>query len=171
MNPPNSRPDWAPFTIAPKGTKQWAPRSIDTLEGVGDRLRAAAFAEIQAREAFLWAARRFDDAPDALKTAWRELASAEDKHLGWLLKRLEELGIAVTERHVSDHLWDSFMSCTDAKTFSHYMANAEERGRQAGERFYTSLVDRDSITAKIFKAIAVEELEHIALAHRYFPKA
>ena len=32
-----------------------APRSIDSLEGVGDRLRAAAFAEIQARDAFLWA--------------------------------------------------------------------------------------------------------------------
>src|SRR5436309_133432 len=49
-------PDWNPFDIAPPGSPQQAPRSINNLDGVGDRLRAAAFAEIQAREAFYWAA-------------------------------------------------------------------------------------------------------------------
>lgn len=134
-----------------------------------DRLRAAAFAEIQACEAFLWAASRFADAPEGLRTAWRELAAAEDKHMGWLLARMVELGLSVTERPVSDHLWDSFMGCTDAATFAHYMANAEERGRLAGERFYLALEKRDPVTARIFKDIAVEELEHIRLAHRHFP--
>lgn len=164
-----SRPSWDPFQVAPAGTKPWAPRSIETLEGVGDRLRAAAFAEIQAREAFLWASNRFGDAPESLRRAWVALASAEDRHLNWLLTRMQELGIALTERPVSDHLWDSFLSCQDARTFSHYMANAEERGRRAGERFFLALEKRDPITAEIFRKIAEEEVAHIALAHRYFP--
>lgn len=142
---------------------------MDNLLGVGDRLRAAAFAEIQAREAFNWAASHFEDAPASLKTAWRGLALAEDKHLGWLLKRLAELGLEIGERAVSDQLWVSLRSCQTAREFALYMASAEERGRRAGERFHQALVGKDPITAEIFRKIAEEEVEHILLAQKYFP--
>lgn len=140
------------------------------MEGVGDRLRAAAFAEIQAREAFLWGASHFEDAPASLKTAWRGLALAEDRHLGWLLKRMQELGIGVTDRRVSDQLWVSLVSSQNAKEFAYYMASAEERGRRAGERFHQELLKKDPVTAEIFGKIAEEEVEHIALAEKYFPR-
>ena len=52
-----------PFELAPSGEWGEAPRSIKTQDGVGDRMRSAAFAEVQARDAFLWASERFDDAP------------------------------------------------------------------------------------------------------------
>jgi uncharacterized ferritin-like protein (DUF455 family) len=136
---------------------------------VGDRLRAAAFAEIQAREAFRWAADRFDDAAESLRVAWRGLAHAEDRHLQWLMNRMEELGVSPQARQVSDQLWQSFMLCKTARDFAIYMANAEERGRRAGERFHQVLLEKDPKTAEIFGKIALEEVEHIALAKRHFP--
>lgn len=163
------KPSWAPFRLCESGVRPPRTRDIQTVEGVGDRLRAAAFAEIQAREAFLWAAETFADAPASLKTAWKGLAAAEDKHLNWLLKRMEEIGEPVEGRPVSDFLWDSFMRCQTAREFAHFMSNAEERGRVAGERFRDALSKIDPVSARIFGRIAEEEVEHIALAYRYFP--
>ncbi len=162
-------PNWSPFKLAPAGAHAPAPRSIDSPEGVTDRLRAAAFAEIQAREAFNWAADRFEDAPESLRSAWRGLALAEDRHLNWLLARMKELGTDPAAREVSDHLWHSFMRCETARDFAQYMANAEERGRKAGERFHAQLLKSDPESARIFGQIALEEIAHIELAQRYFP--
>lgn len=164
-------PDWAPFRLTAAGERPDPPRAITTPEGVGDRLRAAAFAEIQAREAFLDAARRFKDAPEDLRSAWIGLAAAEQRHLTWLLDRMRELGHDPVERTVSDQLWVSFRSCRSAEEFSIYMASAEERGRRAGDRFREALREKDPLTGEIFGRIADEEAEHIALADRYFPDA
>lgn len=164
-------PNWEPFSITPTGQRPPPPRALSTRDGVGDRLRAAAFAEIQARDAFLWASERFSDASEDLKQAWRILARAEQKHLDWLLDRMRELGFAVKERAVSDHLWQSFQACETAEAFALFMANAEERGRRAGERFYRELVGSDPITAEIFGKIAEEEITHIELARKFFPES
>lgn len=160
---------WQPFQLAPDGRRAEAPRAIHTAEGIGDRLRAAAFAEIQAREAFLWAAEYFQDASAELRLAWRELATAEQRHLDWLIQRMNELGIDPAGRTVSDFLWQSFMVCKTANEFAHFMANAEERGRQAGERFREALKEIDPKSAEIFGKIAEEEVEHIALAQKFYP--
>jgi rubrerythrin len=162
-------PDWSPFELAPHGAHADAPRSIHTPEGVGDRLRAAAFAEIQARDAFRWAAERFTSAEPRLREAWLRLADSEQRHLDWLLARMRELSVQIPGRKVSDYLWHSFMGCTEARQFAHYMADAEERGRRAGERFYQTLAQTDPTTAEIFRRIADEEIGHIALARRFFP--
>jgi uncharacterized ferritin-like protein (DUF455 family) len=162
--------DWSPFRLAAPGEHGPSPRAMNSREGIGDRLRAAAFAEIQAREAFLWAAEKFADAPLALRRGWRALAMAEERHLGWLLRRMEELGVAVDERPVSDALWHSLMECRNAKEFAWYIANAEERGRLAGVRFQKGMATVDPVTAEIFGRIAEEEVEHVALAYRYYPQ-
>lgn len=159
--------NWEPFLVT--SGKADAPRSLDTPEGVGDRLRSAAFAEIQAKEAFLWAADHFSDASDDLKNAWRLLARAEERHLLWLLTRMKELNVDVQARRVSDWLWVSLISCQTAEEFALYMASAEERGRKAGARFHQALFGTDPITARIFGKIAEEEVAHIELAYRYFP--
>lgn len=163
-------PDWTPFDVVPRGQRPDAPRSIQTPEGIGDRLRAAAFAEIQAREAFRWAADTFSEVPSSLTTAWRGLALAEDRHLRWLLNRMTELQFDIRGRRVSDQLWVSLRSCHSAKEFAHYMASAEDRGRRAGERFQQAMAEVDPVSAEIFGKIAAEEVEHIALAERYFPR-
>ena len=165
-----STPDWQPFRLAKAGERVLPPRSLKSPDGVADRLRVAGFAEIQAREAFLWAAESFQDTSHALQTAWRTLAKEEDKHLGWLLQRLKALGFQVEDRPVSDALWRSFIQCTTAEAFAVYMAKAEERGRIAGERFYEALNKIDPISAEIFRKIAEEEVQHIQLAERYFPE-
>lgn len=162
------RPSWEPFALATPGDRADLPRSLGTREGVADRLRTAAFAEIQAREAFLWAASRFTDAEPALQAAWLELSRQEDKHLNWLLQRMLELDLDVRDRKVSDHLWVSLTSCSSAREFALFMANAEERGRKAGVRFYEALRTTDLITAQIFGKIAEEEVSHIALAQQFF---
>ena len=160
--------DWSPFVVVARGAHAPAPRGISTREGVCDRLRAAAFAEIQAREAFLWAADFLKDASPSLAQAWRTLAREEDKHLNWLLKRLSELGQKPEDRGVSDQLWVSLTSCQTAQEFALYMATAEDRGRKAGERFSEQLKSQDPVSAQIFGQIAAEEIEHIRLAERHF---
>lgn len=167
----NSAPrDWKPFRILPRDERAAPPRDIQSREGIGDRLRTAAFAEIQARDAFLWAADRFLDAPPGLADAWRKLAADEDRHLNSLLNRMKELELPVDERGVSDWLWVSLMECETARGFATYMAGAEERGRKAGVRFYETLAKTDPVSANIFRVIAEEEVEHINLASRFFPE-
>lgn len=168
---PPSPPDWAPFVTVPTGDKAPGPRKLGGPHGIGDRMRIAAFAELQAREAFLWGADTFDDAPEELRGAWRALAEEEDKHLGWLLDRMAELGVTPQGRLVSAHLFRGLTGCTTAHEFAWYMAKAEDRGRIAGEQFANKLADVDPTSARIFGQIAAEETEHIALAMRFFPES
>jgi len=160
---------WQPFQTCAPAQHAPPPRAINTPDGVGDRLRAAAFAEIQAREAFRWAAEHLTDASENLCKAWLLLAAEEDKHLNWLLTRLKELGHDAGARRVSLRLWDSLTKCTQAEEFARYMASAEERGMRAGERFCQQMMEVDPISAKIFGQIAFEEKAHIELAEKYFP--
>jgi uncharacterized ferritin-like protein (DUF455 family) len=166
---PDWTPDWGPFLVLPRAERAKGPRAIVSKEGIGDRLRAAAFAEIQAYYAFLWASERFEDAPEMLRQNWRGLAFAEERHLGWLLGRMAELGIEVRERGVSDWLWYSLIQCKTAREFAVYIANSEERGRIAGVRFCEAMMPVDSVSASIFGNIAEEEVEHIRLAAKFFP--
>lgn len=168
---PEWKPAWGPFAVLPPNERPKGPRAMTSREGIGDRLRAAAFAEIQAYYGFLWAAEKFDDAPEALRVNWRGLALAEERHLNWLLNRMAELGIAVDERGVSDWLWTSLLKCANAREFAVYIANSEERGRLAGARFCEAMMAVDPTTAKIFGKIAEEEVEHIRLATKFYPDA
>lgn len=163
-----SLPDWRPFQI--QNGVLIAPRPIETVAGIGDRLRTAAFAEVQAEAAFLWAADHLPDAPDELRGAWRHLAREERKHREWLVARMGALHVAIDERPVSDVLWRSLASRQTAREFCHYMADAEERGRRAGARFHERLATVDAETARIFGQIALEEQSHIDLSYRFFPK-
>lgn len=165
-------PDWGAFLVIERGLHPPGPRAMNTREGVMDRLRAVAFAELQAREAFFWAAEQFKgQAPEACLTAWRGLGLAEERHYGWLLKRLAELGGKVEDRPVSDQLWVSLRTCRLPDEFAHKMASAENRGRIAGERFVEGMKAHDPISAEIFRKIAEEEVEHIRLASRYYPES
>lgn len=168
---PPSPPDWAPFVTVADGAKAPGPRKLGGPHGIGDRMRVAAFAELQAREAFRWGADVFDDAPGDLRQAWRTLADEEDKHLGWLLHRMQELGVTPEGRLVSAHLFRGLTGCTSAHEFAWYMAKAEDRGRIAGEQFAAKLEAVDPVSAGLFGQIAREEADHIALAMRYFPKS
>ena len=159
---------WEPFRLCGPEERAPAPRSIRTNDGIGDRLRAAAFAELQASKAFLRAAGAYDDAPAQLRRDWRGLAAEEEKHLGWLLGRMASLGVDVRERAVSDRLWRSLAERPTARDFGLYMAEAEERGRRAGLRFFELMAESDPATARLFWEIAEEETAHIALARKHF---
>jgi uncharacterized ferritin-like protein (DUF455 family) len=152
--------DWSPFRLCPASERPPSPRSINTPQGVGDRLRTAAFAELQAREAFLWAAEKFG------VEEWRGLSAEEGKHLGWLLARMSQLAVDPAERPVSDGLWRSLTACASLRDFAGYMLTAEERGRDAEVSFSRSLAASDPVTAAIFRKIAEEEEEHLALGRR-----
>ena len=67
--------DWSPFVLAEKGESLLAPRSIDTIGGIGDRIRIAAFSERMAIHAFTWAAETYQDATSELKETWRDRKS------------------------------------------------------------------------------------------------
>jgi uncharacterized ferritin-like protein (DUF455 family) len=155
--------NWQPFVVCEPHEYAAAPRGINTLEGLGDRMRIAAFAELQAREAFLWAADTLIDANENLRETWRAIARDENRHLMMLLGRMAELGIRPDERPVSDRLWQSLRACKSSREFVAYMRTAEERGRAAEESFRRQLVDRDPVTSAIFGRIADDETEHIAL--------
>ena len=156
--------NWTPFQVCKPGEKAPYPRALTTPEGLGDRLRFVAFAEMQATKAFTLAAEFFGAENEAAKILWLKLAEEEKKHLTWLLTRMEELKVNPAERPQSLALWNSFDHCKTALEFANFMANAEERGRIAGEQFYETLLTIDPITAKIFQQIALEEQDHIKLA-------
>lgn len=158
---------WSPYLI---GTP-YKMRSLHSLEGLGDRLRLIAFAERQAYHAFTEAITRFPEAPQGLLEAWKWVALEEAKHESWLLKRLEELGQDIAATPVSLDLYYSLQKCQTPKEFALYISDAEERGRIGAEKFAEVLAIKDPVTATIFKQIAFEEREHIALVDRFFPSS
>lgn len=162
----NAGMDWLPFVLCPEGQTPPRPRGINSAEGLGDRLRTAAFAELQAREAFLWAVGTFSAAPEKLRDAWTMMAREEDKHLGWLLTRMKELAVEPAGRPVSDKLWRSLTACRTAEEFARFMAEAEARGKAAEESFRETFAARDPATAEIFGLIAAEEEVHIDVQSR-----
>lgn len=163
--------DWSPFVVCPPEEFAPAARGMNGPDGLGDRLRTAAFAERQAAEAFRWAADTLPGVSPDLRDAWRRLAKEEEFHLQLLLARMEELGVRVDARAVSDRLWRRLSRCKDAADFAANMREAEARGQAAEESFRRSLADRDPVTAAIFGRIADDEAEHLALADRLvFPK-
>jgi len=155
--------DWSPFTVCKPGEKPPYPRALSTKEGLGDRLRFVAFAEKQATHAFGLAATLYE-VPERVRKIWQTLSKEEDKHLQWLLLRMKELGVSAEERPQGLALWQSFDRCETPTQFANFMANAEDRGRIAGEQFYQTLLSIDSQTARLFQQIAKEEVEHIRLA-------
>ncbi|MBI3557751.1 MAG: ferritin-like domain-containing protein [Deltaproteobacteria bacterium] len=162
------QPQWAPFHVVESAAPP-APRDVKTLEGRGDRMRAAAFAELQAVVAFGWAAEFFQDSPKELREAWRTLVAEEKQHYEAIMKRMQELGIDPAGRPVSARIWESLKSCETAEKFARYMANSEERGRQAGIRFVSEISGADPTTAGIFAKIVEDELDHMALVARFYP--
>jgi uncharacterized ferritin-like protein (DUF455 family) len=158
---------WSPYLIGPPQKI----RSLNTSQGLGDRLRLVAFAERQAFHAFNEAAQRFTDAPGELIQAWKWVALEEAKHESWLVNRLKELGQEVSDSPVSLNLYYSLQKCESARDFALYVSDAEERGRVGAEKFALSLAQTDPITAAIFKQIALEEVGHIALVERFFKKS
>lgn len=155
---------WTPYLI---GTPL-RMRSLNTPEGLGDRLRLIAFAERQAFHAFTEASKRFPDAPEGLIEAWKWVALEEAKHESWLLKRLDELGQDVAAVPVGLNLYYSLQKCETARDFAFYVADAEERGRIGAEKFAEVLAKTDPVTATMFQKIADEEKAHIALVDRFF---
>jgi uncharacterized ferritin-like protein (DUF455 family) len=159
-------PDWSPFVVDRRGASM---RSFRNPAGICDRLRAVAFAEIQAEAAFLWAAEAMADASQELQAAWRQLAAEESRHSRWLLERMAELGGRPDERPVSDALWRGLTRAADAREFSYLMSTAERRGQQLGERLEQVLRPVDRTTADLFGRIAREEVTHVAMAAKFFP--
>ncbi len=162
-------PSWSPFLVLPRSERDPPPRPIQTVGGLCDRVRTAAFAELQAYHAFTWAAETFGEAPSDLRQTWLSLAHEEIGHLVSLLNLLGTLGESPEERPVSDWLFASFMNCTSAREFAHFMASAEERGKKAGERFSKDFSKSHAEAAALFGKIARDEQRHIDTAYVYFP--
>ncbi len=160
--------EFSPFKITPEGTRPPKPRKLGTAAGLGDRMRTAAFAELQAITAFDWAATTYADAPPALRRAWRDQIPEEQLHYDLIVGRMAELGFDLAERPVSRGLWDSLSVCTTAEEFCIKIAGAEERGRQAALRLIDFLAATDPNTAAIFRRIAADEVAHVALAETHF---
>ena len=163
--------NWAPFTVAEPGMRPDSHRSISTPEGMGDRLRIAAFAEFQALHAFAWAIHHFKDASEELKKDWLSLIPEEQRHYDSIMGRMKDLGVDPGARNVSCQLWTSLESCKSAREFELFIANAEERGRKGALHFVEYFRTKDPTTAGIFRKIAEEEIAHVALAKKHYPDA
>ena len=122
---------WKPFQTSLRGHPI---RALSSPEGVADRLRVVAFAELQARDAFLWGAARFAQEGVAVKwcEAWAAFAAVENRHAQMLLTRMDELKVNPGERVVSDRLTRVCHLAKDPVNFLFYLSSAEERGMEAG---------------------------------------
>jgi len=160
--------DFDPFIICSPGERAPRPRPINTPDGLGDRMRTAAFAELQAMVAFRWAAVQFPDAPATLRDKWTAQIADETRHYEMICRRMEELGFELAGQPVSTSLWESLKVCTTGRDFCIRIASAEERGRQAGVRMVNYLGKSDPETAAIFQEIVDDEVAHVALAATFF---
>ena len=160
--------DFDPFIICLPGERAPRPRPMNTLDGLGDRMRTAAFAELQAIVAFRWAAEKFPDAPPALRDKWTAQIADETRHYEMICRRMGDLGFGLTDQPVSTSLWESLKVCTTGREFCIRIASAEERGRQAGVRLVKYLGQSDPETAAIFQEIVDDEVAHVALAATFF---
>jgi len=160
--------DFSPFIICEPDQRTPRPRPINTPEGLGDRMRTAAFAELQAIEAFRWAVDHFQDVPQALRDDWAAQIPDEIRHYEMICRRMDELGFELTDRPVSTSLWESLEECTSGEEFCIRIASAEERGRRAGVRLAQYLGKTDPETTAVFREIADDEVAHVALAKTYF---
>ena len=159
--------DWSPFSVAPDGARGAKTRSLSTPEGLGDRIRSAAFAELQAIYAFEWASAKFTEVPHWLSAGWERVIIEEKNHLGWLMSRMDTLGVDPRARAVSIRLWNTLKRSTSAGEFCFWITEAEEWGRKAAHAIAPQILDRDPETAAIFEKIALEERFHVALGRRY----
>ncbi len=142
-----------------------AIRSLESAEGVADRLRVVAFAELQARDLFRYGCERFaDTAPAEWRADWSRFAEVEDLHAQLLLSRMAELRVAPGERAVSDKLSRLCRAAEDPVTFLFLLASAEERGMESGNVLGKQMAPVDAESAALFARIAREEVEHVASA-------
>lgn len=155
---------WSPFVIQPRPEKM---RALHSEHGVGDRLRAVAFAEIQARDGFLWGANFFTTAPKQWRTAWLRFAEMEDQHAQLLLDRAAALGVSLGERAVSDSLLKMFHKADRPEVFYYSISTAEQRGMEVGLSMIEPMKEVDPVSAAIFERCALEEEEHIATASKH----
>jgi uncharacterized ferritin-like protein (DUF455 family) len=154
--------NWSPFrTVLHKPDNI---RPLTNPEGVADRLRVVAFAELQARDAFLWGAERFPEAPEHWRADWLRFAEVEDRHAQMLLSRMAELGVSADARTVSDKLTRLCRKAEDPVSFLFLLASAEERGMEAGSILGKQMQAVDAVSAALFAQIADEEVEHVASA-------
>jgi uncharacterized ferritin-like protein (DUF455 family) len=160
--------DFRPFEICQPGDRPDKPRPMNTPEGVGDRMRSAAFAELQAIAAFNWAAEHFQDVPEGLRASWRAQVADESRHYKMIRRRMDDLGVGVEEKKVSLGLWEALQDCSTGEEFCIMIATAEERGRRAGLKLAAHLKHADPETAGIFLEIAEDEVAHVALAETHF---
>lgn len=156
------------FVLCEEGKRAAPPRSLASPDGLGDRLRTAAFAEWQAITAFRWAADFFHDAPNSLRSDWSAQVADEELHYQLIIQRMDELGIDPAGRPVSAGLWHSLKSCETAKDFCLSIVMAEERGRQAALKLIQYLGHSDPDTAAVFQKIVEDEVSHVALAETYY---
>ena len=141
-------------------------RPLSSPEGVADRLRVVAFAELQARDAFQWGAERFlGEAPDAWVESWKSFSLVEDRHAQMLLDRMQALGIDPGARVVSDKLSHLCRATDKPLDFLFILSSAEERGMEAGFILGKEMQAFDATSAAIFQQIAEEEVEHVRMAN------
>ncbi len=153
---------WSPFLIKERGD---TIRPLTSPEGVTDRLRLVAFAEVQARDAFYWGAERFaGKIPEELRATWIRFAEVEERHANMLLQRLSDLGGEPGARAVSDKLNRLCRAAEDPIHFLFLLSSAEERGMESGLLLGKQMESVDITSAAIFRTIAEEEVEHVQMA-------
>ncbi len=155
---------WHPFWVDPRPHRM---RSVKIPEGIGDRIRAVAFAEVQAHQGFLWGYQRFTQADPLWRSTWLDLAKQEARHAQLLLDHAHKLEINLGERKVSDYLIRMFRSAGSPEFFQYLMVRAEARGMDMGLSMVKAIMEVDPQSGAIFKRIAQEEEEHIRVAESF----
>ena len=154
---------WEPFVLATPKQKAPFPDPISHPEGLGDRLRIAAFAELQAARAFSWAAEHFSDVSEAVVAGWQRQIPEEKLHFRLIMERMNNLGVHPQQKPVSAQLSENLYTCATGRDFAITIATAEHKGRLAALKMASFLEHRDPITAQVFLRIAHDEIAHIQL--------
>jgi uncharacterized ferritin-like protein (DUF455 family) len=154
---------YAPFR--PTTGRPDPARGLASPEGVADRLRLVAFAELQARDLFTYGLEHFSGkVPQLWLDSWAAFAKVEERHAQMLLDRMLELGVDPGAKTVSDKLSRLCRAAAEPVLFLFLLSSAEERGMDAGFILGEQMRAVDPLSADIFARIAAEEVEHVKMA-------
>jgi uncharacterized ferritin-like protein (DUF455 family) len=159
---------WEPFVLSSPEQKLPFPQPMSHRDGLGDRLRIAAFAELQAVRAFGWASEHFKDVPISLIEGWERQIPEEKLHFRLIMERMSNLGVRPEKKPVSAKLSETLFTCETGEKFAIEIATAEHKGRLAALKMADYLQDRDPVTTRVFLRIARDEMSHVQLVMDHF---
>jgi uncharacterized ferritin-like protein (DUF455 family) len=126
--------------------------------------------ELQAAELFAWALLAFPEAAPRFRRGLAAIAGEELRHARAYAARVEALGLTLGEVGARDWFWERLAGCASPLAFVSLMGLGLEGGNLDHGRLWARRLAQagDAESAALVRAVARDEVRHVAFAARWF---